>query len=164
MSFPCWSHSQYTQGHSVVRNSAFNYRQVVWATHFLFTSSTHRWHILKPLQDIILKMPPSQKWICSGQLSWRQEMWLYLNTDLFSDEISWMVDNTLHGSHAPSQSGWMLSLVGRQFRYQLYYWQRWVEEWSYKKWTSFLCLFWLFALMGEGEGILERQEGPGKSQ
>lgn len=106
IAFSSWSHSQYIQVTARYGTGTphLRYRQIIWKIHFLFTYCVVRGHILKSLQDIMLEMPPSPKWICSGQLSWTQERWLYLNTDLFPGEISWMANKTSHGSYASSES------------------------------------------------------------
>ena len=97
ISLPSGSRSQSTQGRDLMREKDSALVTDVWATHFLFTSCTGWWHILKSLLDFMLKTPPSQEWVTQRQLTRTQEIWVYFNTDLLlSDEISGMTGSVGH--------------------------------------------------------------------
>lgn len=122
-SFPSPLPPQYIKGHGLI-----------WGTNSALKAQT-RWYVLK--------IPPSQKWICRGLLGWRQELWLHLYTDSFPDEISPMADRTLCGPQASSES----VMEGREFSYQLCDWQWWWRGGVVKR-NTFLNLY-IVLMLGE---------------
>lgn len=55
--------------------------------------------------------------ICSGLPGWRQDLWRSLNTNLFSDEISLMVDWTYVGWPSQQRAWWTCPESGRNVKF-----------------------------------------------
>lgn len=73
-----------------------------------------------------------------------------------------MANKILYESHASSDSVVNVKFDRKRsnIRYQLFYWQFWVEEWSCEETLIFILI--VTVLMGKQ--VLEREEGPGLLQ